>query len=362
MKDAELKRSYESKNNCLEEKFLHKILGLDGIAQNIISAYEKNRIHHSILVTCSQGSGKAMLFARLAFVLLINKPELQHKLLNLITIADFASYCKVVDSYNHFIHLLHPDFIIISDSFELNSFESKKKLSISIDEIRKVSQFLSLTPVLSKYRVVLIDGIDSMNCNAANAILKILEEPKRQTFILLVAHNINHVLPTIRSRCCIMRASCLSYNNFCIALNNYIKARSDNTEDKQNIVIQNSKNLEFLYKVTRGNMSFAVSSIQSDINEIQLLIDILLSGRMNNENLARLREIIAIDINTKIFTINALKESIMERLYNKMNNKCFNYYEIAKYLENFEKVRKLLDDAIIFSLDLPNAIFSVLGV
>lgn len=76
-----------------------------------------------------------------------------------------------------------------------------RKSEITIDDIRKGIQFLSLTASGDKWRILVIDTADDMNENAANALLKLLEEPPAQAVIFLLSHNPGKLLPTIRSRC-----------------------------------------------------------------------------------------------------------------------------------------------------------------
>lgn len=76
-----------------------------------------------------------------------------------------------------------------------------KKAEITIDDIRSGIQFLSLTSANQNWRVMVIDSADDMNENAANALLKLLEEPPAHTVIFLISHNMGKLLPTIRSRC-----------------------------------------------------------------------------------------------------------------------------------------------------------------
>ena len=79
--------------------------------------------------------------------------------------------------------------------------ERAKKAEITIDDIRSGIQFLSLTSANENWRVMVIDSADEMNENAANALLKLLEEPPAHTVIFLISHNMGKLLPTIRSRC-----------------------------------------------------------------------------------------------------------------------------------------------------------------
>ena len=76
-----------------------------------------------------------------------------------------------------------------------------KDKDISIAEIRKIADFLSLTPGEGEHRAVIIDNAESMNQNAANALLKVLEEPPKNTIIFLISHAPQKLLPTIKSRC-----------------------------------------------------------------------------------------------------------------------------------------------------------------
>ncbi len=84
----------------------------------------------------------------------------------------------------------HPDFIYVKPD----------RSEIKIDQIRGVKEFVYLRPALSRKKVVLIEPADSMNPFSQNALLKVLEEPPEDTHFVLVSHNIDKVLPTIRSR------------------------------------------------------------------------------------------------------------------------------------------------------------------
>jgi DNA polymerase III subunit delta' len=78
--------------------------------------------------------------------------------------------------------------------------KNKTKESVSVEEIRKVPQFLRMTASDGGWRVVIIDDADTMNRNAQNALLKILEEPPPRAVLILIAHRLGALIPTIRSR------------------------------------------------------------------------------------------------------------------------------------------------------------------
>lgn len=87
----------------------------------------------------------------------------------------------------------HPDFQRIT-------LEEKAK-QLKIDQIREVSEFVGQTSQMDGYKVVVIECADTMNMNAANALLKNLEEPAGKTAFFLTSDQVNRLLPTIRSRC-----------------------------------------------------------------------------------------------------------------------------------------------------------------
>jgi DNA polymerase-3 subunit delta' len=93
----------------------------------------------------------------------------------------------------------HADLMVIERAFDEKT--GRRKGQITVDAIRAVKSFLSLTAGEGAWRVVVIDCADDMNRNAANALLKVLEEPPPQALVLLVSHNPGGLLPTIRSRC-----------------------------------------------------------------------------------------------------------------------------------------------------------------
>lgn len=96
--------------------------------------------------------------------------------------------------------------------------------AIKIDQIRELQHYSYLTPQRAKYRLIIIESADRMNMAAANALLKILEEPAEHTLFLLVAHQLSTVLPTVLSRCQVVRftvATDFSTLNLLILAENY---------------------------------------------------------------------------------------------------------------------------------------------
>jgi DNA polymerase-3 subunit delta' len=110
----------------------------------------------------------------------------------------------------------HPRFFTLRRAYD----DKLKKLKsvITVDEVRKLKGFFGLSAADGGRRVVIVDAADEMNPNAANALLKLLEEPPAQATILLITHQPSRLLPTIRSRCRSLRCASLSPDAIASAL------------------------------------------------------------------------------------------------------------------------------------------------
>lgn len=93
----------------------------------------------------------------------------------------------------------HPDLLTVERA--LSARTETLSAVIRVEQIRKVTQFFRLTAGHDGWRIAIIDGADEMNPSAANALLKVLEEPPERGLLILVAHAPNRLIATIRSRC-----------------------------------------------------------------------------------------------------------------------------------------------------------------
>ena len=151
------------------------------------AAFDAGRMHHAWLITGPEGIGKATLAFRFARALLADFPGP-----GLTVPPEHPVFRRVASG-------AHADLLAIA-----RSFDEKRKVvrsEILVDDVRAVASFLALTAAEGGWRVVVVDGADHLNRNAANALLKLLEEPPPRTVLLLTAASPGRLLPTIRSRC-----------------------------------------------------------------------------------------------------------------------------------------------------------------
>ena len=154
----------------------------------------RQRASQGLLFQGLKGIGKLDLAMNYARALLCQQPQ------------ENGFACGKCPACHWFEQGSHPDFRCLQPEAETEEAESGKKLSrqISVDQIRGLSDFLAMTAHQGGRRVVIIHPAEAMNANAANALLKNLEEPPAGLLFILVTHKPQQLLPTLLSRCLTM--------------------------------------------------------------------------------------------------------------------------------------------------------------
>ncbi|NRP73856.1 DNA polymerase III subunit tau [Ensifer psoraleae] len=162
----------------------------------LAQSYKSGKAHHAILIEGPEGIGKATLAFRFAYHIL-NHPE-PTTAPDQLADPDPASIVtrQLASGASHnLLHLTRP----------VDEKTGRAKGAITVDEVRRAGKFFGQTSGTGNWRIVIIDPADDLNRNAANAILKILEEPPRRSLFLVLTHAPGKLLPTIRSRCLPLR-------------------------------------------------------------------------------------------------------------------------------------------------------------
>ena len=177
-----------------EPRLTTALFGHHDAEQTLLDAYRSGRIPHAWLIGGAQGIGKATLAYRMARFVLAHRdpaaPGVQQ-----------ASSLHVDES--------HPVTRQVASGAHGGLLTLQRGLNekgvlrnfITVDDTRRTIEFFGSTAAVDGWRVCIVDTVDEFNANAANALLKILEEPPRRSILLLLSHAPGKVLPTIQSRC-----------------------------------------------------------------------------------------------------------------------------------------------------------------
>ena len=186
-----------------------RLIGHQGVMSTLVSAYRAGKLPHALLFVGAKGVGKATLAFHFANYLL-RHPDTT-KAPEHASAPDPASglFRQIASgAYPGVLHLTRP----------FNEKTKTFKTVLTVDEVRRISRFLSMTSHDGGYRIVVVDPADDMNVNAANALLKNLEEPPSRTLFILIANSLGSLLPTIRSRCQVIRFAPLADGELAEAL------------------------------------------------------------------------------------------------------------------------------------------------
>ncbi len=223
------------------------LFGQDQAEQGFLSAVDSGNLHHAWMLTGPFGVGKATLAWRMARYLL----QIEDDGPALFAPAPLPQTLDLdPDSpiFRRTAAMSEPRLTLCRRPW--NDKTKKLATQITVDEVRKLKNFFTLSAADGGWRVAIVDAADDMNTAAANALLKILEEPPEKVAIILVANQPGRLLPTIRSRCRTLALGPLESEDLSKALSH---AGIDEIGDPV-----------ALHQITEGSVGRAVEHLGSD--------------------------------------------------------------------------------------------------
>ena len=233
-----------------------ELIGFEKEYSDLLKRYETNNLPNSILIHGLTGIGKRTFL---------------NKLVKNILNIEFKD-SNVDHHLNLFKNNTHPNIKIIEK--EIDSKTGKIKTNITIDQIRRLKTFLNSTSIIqNSSKIVIIDSADYLNISSANSMLKVLEEPKENTYIFLISNQISLLLPTIRSRCLKIKFNTHNLTNF----TNIIKNNIDEISNEE---------INFYFELTYGSPGTTILYYNNDFLDIfQLSIKCLLSNDLDDDKI-----------------------------------------------------------------------------
>lgn len=311
--------------------------GHDGVVAAFLDAAHSGRLHHAWLLAGPQGIGKARFAEAAALRLLAEGSGGPLDAPGLEVPADHAT-AKLIEAGSH------PDFQRLERLYREKSGDQAR--NITIDQVRGLQRLFGTTPTFSTRRVVVIDAIDDLERGAANALLKSLEEPPPDSLFLLVSHAPGRLLPTIRSRCRLLRFAPLSDDVMTAALRDAMP-EADAAE------------IAALVAVGEGSPGRALRFAGLDISGLDATMTRLIEeGDPTNA----VRGALARSLAAK--SAQARYEAFLERAPGRIatHARGLTGQRLAEALKIWEQARAIADGAVRLSLDPQTTVFEIAGL
>lgn len=296
----------------VEPKNQLNLYGYENYFSSFKKLYEKNILPNVILISGQKGIGKSTFFYHFINFLLSKKEDHSYSITSYSINENNSSYQLLNKN-------IHPNFF----SLEINKSENE----IKIDKVRNLLNFLSKTTYSKDLKIVMIDNVENLNLNSANALLKSMEEPNRNTFFFLTHSIENKILDTIKSRC-------TSFKIF--FTKDEKKNIFQNIINKYENLLETKFNLNDLYFFTPGNFVKYLSILDqnefSDDDKFSNVINLINKYRKDKDS-----EI--------LYFISLLIEKFYRNLF------LTNPKKIHKLLFNFNTISRQINDMKRFNLD-----------
>lgn len=227
------------------------VLGQDSAVEILLKEIVFNNVKHSYIFFGVSGIGKKFAAIQFAKSLLCENPK------------DGLS-CDRCDTCLKIEEKIHPDVIIVDYDFQQQFLlKQEKSTTISIEIVRYLKQFSTLTSYSGKYKIAIVDYAETLQKEAANSLLKLLEEPSENFIIILITTSLGLLPKTVLSRCEQIRFMPLNRR----VLEKILRLKLDNE-----LVVGSIKEVEFYEFIKKIN--FDINSMS--IHNIQIFVENLM--------------------------------------------------------------------------------------
>jgi DNA polymerase III subunit delta' len=312
----------------------------------VLNAYRSGRIPHAWLIGGPAGIGKATLAYRMARFVLAHRNPLAPKVQQAGTLAVDRSDPVA----RHVAAGAHGGLLTLERT--LND-KGVLRTMIVVDQTRETISFFGSTAAVEGWRVCIVDTVDELNPNAANALLKILEEPPQQSLFLLVSHAPARVLPTILSRC---RKLALRP----LATSDVIRAAAGAAD-----IALDDPALTEAAEAAEGSVARALTLLGGDAVKLHARTAALLASlpRVDPRELHALGDALGGSDRVALAAfIDSVDRWVSERLRADDANANANLPRLARLAEVWEKINRAARDTAEYNLERKPLVFSVFGL
>jgi DNA polymerase III subunit delta' len=310
----------------------------------LLGAYRSGRIPHAWLIGGAKGIGKATLAYRMARFVLAHPDSFAPDIQDSTTLQVDASHPVARQIANG----RHGGLLALERTA---NDKGVMRTVITVDETRATISFFGSTAATEGWRICIVDTVDELNANAANALLKVLEEPPERSLFLLISHAPARVLPTLQSRCRKLNLRPLSVDNI-------VHAASESSALKVD-----DNGLMEAARIAEGSVARALMLMADDglglHQRTAALLDTL--PHVDPRALHALGDALGSNDRTAVATfVDTIDRWMSERL--KIADANANLPRLARLAEVWEKINSAARDTESYNLERKPLVFSVFGL
>jgi DNA polymerase-3 subunit delta' len=320
-----------------------QLVGHEHAEAVFLDAFRQQRLHHAWLLSGPEGIGKATLAFRVAKFML-RSGGVAGASASALPIDDTSVDVQLVATGNH------PNLMVLRRNW--NDKSKQFSAFITVDEVRELQHFLGTTAGKGRWRVVIVDTADDLNVNAANALLKMLEEPPAYCLFLLVSSQPGRLPVTIRSRCRRLRLEPLAVAD----LDRAVSAVAGQT----GLALPPPEDLAVVYDLAAGSVRLALELIRegtaATFREVDRILDLL--PRVDPQQTLALAERLGGRAADRDYTsfVQVLLAQIARRIRSRVLADGPGKRTLAQWAELWETVSQMRHDVDRLNLDRGNFI------
>ena len=318
-----------------------ELFGHTEAERTLLDAYRSGRVPHAWLIGGEAGIGKATLAYRFARFVLAHPDPTAAAVQNATSLAiepDHPVTRRIAGQ-------AHSDLLMLERT--LND-KGKLRQNIAVDDVRRSVGFFGSTAGEGGWRIAIVDSIDELNKESANALLKVVEEPPARSLMLLVSHASGRVIPTIRSRCRLLLLRPLAAEDVVRAAAAALGQSPDDAD------------IRAAAEAAEGSVSRALMFLEGPALELRQQVAGLLD-RLPNVDPRALHALGDKLGGTEAETLAAFMDTVNTWLSARLTSGPLDNRRMARVAEAWEKVNRAGRDAEAYNLDRKPLVFQVFG-
>jgi len=308
----------------------------------LLSAYRSEKPPHAFLLVGPKGIGKATLAYRMArFVLAHPNPGASE-----VRAATSLAVDPDHPAARRMAAKAHPGLLVIERT---PNEKGVMRLQIAVDDVRRTITFFGTTAGEGGWRIAVVDAVDELNRFGANALLKVLEEPPARSLLLLVCHSPARVLPTLRSRCCVVNMRPLAQADVAAALAAAVGGQVDDAD------------IHAAAAAGDGSVGRALEFLDEDMLSLRrhALAELDRLPALDANALHALGEALA---GTDARPLSAFLDTLNAWMSRRLDRGVGDLARLARLAGAWQRINQSAQDALEYNLERKPLVFSVFGL